>query len=355
MSKYLSKRLLCLEEYVPGEQPQDKKYIKLNTNESPFPPSKAACDLLNKEAAENLRLYSDPACKKLTEAVCKVYGIKEENVIFSNGSDEVLGYAFTAFCDKSTPAIFPDISYGFYEVFANLNCIDYKKIPLCDDFSINPEDYKNAGGTIFIANPNAPTGLILSEEQIRYILETNKNNVVVIDEAYIDFGGKSVYNLSEEYDNLLVVQTYSKSRSLAGARLGFGIGCKELIADLQKIRNSNNPYNVNRLTQEMGAASMLDTEYFKKCTGEIIENRAYLTQELTKRDFNVLPSLANFVFAKHKNICGEEMYLKLKENGVLVRHFNKDRICDYNRITIGNKEEVTALIKCIDKIISEVK
>ena len=354
MSRFLSDRLLSLEEYVPGEQPQDKKYIKLNTNESPFPPSPKACELLTREAAENLRLYSDPSCKKLTEAICKVYDIDEENVIFSNGSDEVLSFAFTAFCDKNTPAIFPDISYGFYEVFANLNCIDYKKIPLCDDFSINPEDYKNAGGTIFIANPNAPTGLILSEEQIRYILENNKNNVVVIDEAYIDFGGKSVYNLIKEYDNLLVVQTYSKSRSLAGARLGFGIGCKELIADLQKIRNSNNPYNVNRLTQELGAASMLDTEYFKKCTDEIIKNREYLTEELIKRDFTVLSSYANFVFAKHKTIGGEEMYLKLKENGVLVRHFNKERISEYNRITIGDKDQVTALIECIDKIISEV-
>ena len=354
MSRFLSDRLLSLEEYVPGEQPQDKKYIKLNTNESPFPPSPRACELLTREAAENLRLYSDPSCKKLTEAICKVYDIDEENVIFSNGSDEVLSFAFTAFCDKNTPAIFPDISYGFYEVFANLNCIDYKKIPLCDDFSINPEDYKNAGGTIFIANPNAPTGLILSEEQIRYILENNKNNVVVIDEAYIDFGGKSVYNLIKEYDNLLVVQTYSKSRSLAGARLGFGIGCKELIADLQKIRNSNNPYNVNRLTQELGRASMLDTEYFKKCTDEIISNRAFLTEELIKRDFTVLSSYANFVFAKHKTIGGEEMYLKLKENGVLVRHFNKERISEYNRITIGDKDQVTALIECIDKIISEV-
>ncbi len=354
MSRFLSDRLLSLEEYVPGEQPQDKKYIKLNTNESPFPPSPKACELLTREAAESLRLYSDPSCKKLTEAICKVYDIGEENVIFSNGSDEVLSFAFTAFCDKTTPAIFPDISYGFYEVFANLNCIDYKKIPLCDDFSINPEDYKNAGGTIFIANPNAPTGLILSEKQIRYILETNKNNVVVIDEAYIDFGGKSVYNLTREYDNLLVVQTYSKSRSLAGARLGFGIGCKELIADLQKIRNSNNPYNVNRLTQELGGASMLDTEYFKNCTGEIIKNREYLIDELIKRDFTVLPSLANFVFAKHKEIGGEEMYLKLKENGVLVRHFSKERISEYNRITIGDKDQVTALIECIDKIISEV-
>lgn len=354
MSRFLSERLLSLEEYVPGEQPQDKKYIKLNTNESPFPPSPRACELLNCEAAENLRLYSDPSSKKLTEAICKVYDLKEENVIFSNGSDEVLSFAFTAFCDKCTPAIFPDISYGFYEVFANLNCIDYKKIPLCNDFSINPADYKSAGGTIFIANPNAPTGLILGEEQIRYILDTNKNNVVVIDEAYIDFGGKSVYNLIKEYDNLLVIQTYSKSRSLAGARLGFGIGCKELIADLQKIRNSNNPYNVNRLTQELGAASMLDTDYFEKCTGEIIKNRAYLTDELIKRDFTVLPSFANFVFAKHKNIGGEEMYLKLKEKGVLVRHFSKERISEFNRITIGNKEEVTALIECIDKIICEV-
>ena len=351
MSRFLSKRLESLEEYIPGEQPRDKKYTKLNTNESPFPPSPKACALMTQQAAEAMRLYSDPTCKELTKAVCKTYGVDKNCVIFGNGSDEILSFAFTAFCDSTTPAVFADITYGFYKVFADLNCIDKKIIPLKEDFSLDTADYKNADGTIFIANPNAPTGLILTLEQIREILASNRNNVVVIDEAYIDFGGESCYKLIEEFDNLLVVQTFSKSRSLAGARLGIGIGCPALIADLQRIRNSNNPYNINRMTQMLGAASIKDTDYFKKCTGTIIKNRELLTNALTERGFEVIPSKANFVFAKHNVISGKEIYLKLKELGVLVRHFDKNRISMYNRITIGSADEIEKLISAIDYIL----
>lgn len=354
MSRFLSPRLSALEEYIPGEQPRDKKYTKLNTNESPFPPSPAACALMSRTMAEDMRLYSDPACKELTDAFCGVYGISPDNVIFGNGSDEILSFAFTAFCDKITPAVFADITYGFYKVFAQLNCVEAKIIPLAEDFSINPSDYYGAGGTVFIANPNAPTGKLLSCDEIREILKNNPDNVVVVDEAYIDFGGESCYSMTQEFDNLLVVQTFSKSRSLAGARLGVGIGCKSLISDLQKIRNSNNPYNINRMTQMLGAETIRDTAYFKECTDTIIRNRDYLTAELEKRNFEVIPSKANFVFAKHKKVCGKEMYLKLKESGVLVRHFDKERIFEYNRITVGSKNEINTLILAIDGILKGI-
>ncbi len=351
MSRFLSKRLEGLEEYVPGEQPKDKQYVKLNTNESPFPPSPKVCRLMTEEAAEDLRLYSDPDCSALTEAVCRVYGIEKNQIIFGNGSDEIMSFAFTAFCDSSIPAVFADITYGFYKVFADLNCISKRVVPLKADFTIDIPQFKNANGTIFIANPNAPTGIMLTIPQIREILESNKNNIVVIDEAYIDFGGESCYKLVNEYDNLLVVQTYSKSRSLAGARLGFGIGSPEIIADLQKIRNSNNPYNINRLTQTLGAASMLDTEYFEKCTEKIVNNRKTLTSELQNRGFEVIPSMANFIFAKHNTICGKEIYTKLKDLGVLVRHFDKERISMYNRITVGSEAEIQKLLEAVDTIL----
>lgn len=351
MSRFLSPRLSSLEEYIPGEQPRDKKYTKLNTNESPFPPSPAACALMDRGMAEDMRLYSDPSCKGLAEAFCGVYGISPDNVIFGNGSDEILSFAFTAFCDKDTPAVFADITYGFYKVFAQLNCIDARVIPLAGDFSIVPQDYYRAGGTVFIANPNAPTGKLLSCDEIREILKENPDNVVVIDEAYIDFGGESCYRMTREFPNLLVVQTFSKSRSLAGARLGVGIGCRELIADLQKIRNSNNPYNVNRMTQALGAVTVKDTQYFKKCTDTIIENRELLTRELEKRGFEVIPSKANFVFAKHNKMSGKEIYERLKEAGVLVRHFESERISEYNRITVGSKNEINTLILAVDGIL----
>ena len=351
MSRFLSKRLACLEEYVPGEQPRDKKYIKLNTNESPFPPASGVFDVLNSTDAADMRLYSDPCCTELTKALCKTYGISEDCVVFGNGSDEILAFAFAAYCDSTTPAVYADITYGFYKVFAQLNCIESKVIPLKDDFSIDISDYKNAGGTIFIANPNAPTGLILGLDSIREILESNKDNVVVIDEAYIDFGGESAVQLINEYDNLLVVQTFSKSRSLAGARLGFAIASPGIISDLQRVRNSNNPYNINRLTLAMGAAAVSDTAYFKECTDKIQKNRAALTTGLEERGFTVIPSMANFVFAKHSTAGGDKIYKDLKDNGILVRHFTSERICEYNRITVGTAEEVSSLLTVLDKIL----
>ena len=352
MSKFLSQRLLSLEEYVPGEQPRDKKYIKLNTNESPFPPSPKAIAAVDAKEKEDLRLYSDPECKKLKEAIADYYDVDAENVFVSNGSDESLNFFFMAFCDDANKVCFPEISYGFYKVFADLYCLDYEAIPLKADFSIDVNDYINKGKNVVIANPNAPTGLCLGLDDIEKIVSSNPDHVVVIDEAYVDFGGESAVHLTKKYSNLMVVQTFSKSRSLAGARLGFAIADKEIIKDLEKIKYSTNPYNINRLTLILGTEAINDKEYFDDNRKLIIEAREYTEKALTELGFEVLPSKTNFVFAKSPEISGEELYLKLKDKGILVRHFSNPKICEYNRITIGTMDEMKALVKAVEEIIS---
>ena len=352
MSKFLSQRLLSLEEYVPGEQPRDKKYIKLNTNESPFPPSPKAMAAVDAKEKEDLRLYSDPECKKLKEAIAAYYDVSPENVFVSNGSDESLNFFFMAFCDEEKKVCFPEISYGFYKVFADLYCLDYEAIPLKADFSIDVNDYINKGKNVVIANPNAPTGLCLGLDDIEKIVSSNPDHIVVIDEAYVDFGGESAVNLTKKYSNLMVVQTFSKSRSLAGARLGFAIADKEIVKDLEKIKYSTNPYNINRLTLILGTEAINDKEYFDDNRKLIIEAREYTEKALTKLGFEVLPSKTNFVFAKSPEISGEELYLKLKDKGILVRHFSNPKICEYNRITIGTMDEMKALVKAVEEIIS---
>ncbi len=351
MSKFMSQKYITLKEYVPGEQPQDKKYIKLNTNESPFPPSPEVIKKITSCEVADLRLYSDPECKKLKCAIADKYGLSPENIFVSNGSDESLNFFFMAFCDETKKIAFPEISYGFYKVYANLYNLNYKAIPLNEDFSINPKDYKNLGRNIVIANPNAPTGLALSLEDIESIVSSNKDYIVLIDEAYVDFGAQSAVSLTKKYENLLVVQTYSKSRSLAGARLGFAIGSSGVIADLEKIKYSTNPYNINRLTLVAGEASIKDTEYFEKNSKEIIETREYTISELEKLGFTVTDSKANFVFASTPDISGEDLYLKLKDMGILIRHFNDEKIKDYNRITIGTKQQMQSFISAVKKII----
>ena len=351
MSRFMDKKYASLEEYVPGEQPKDMQYIKLNTNESPFPPSPKVVEAINSDEINKLELYPDPVCTGLTKRLAETYGVKPENVFIGNGSDEVLNFSFMAFCEDG--AAFADITYGFYQVFADLYNIDEKVIPLRADFSIGVEDYLNLNRCIFIANPNAPTGLILPLDCIRKIIESNKDHVVIIDEAYIDFGGESCVQLVNEYDNLLVVQTYSKSRSLAGGRLGYAIGNAELIADLTKIKFSTNPYNINRLTLAAGEASLNDADYYRNNCQKIIENRRYTTTELVKLGFEVLASCSNFVFARTGRMEGGELYLKLKAKGILVRHFDKERIKDYLRITIGTKEQMTALINTLETIFKE--
>ncbi|MBQ7128560.1 MAG: histidinol-phosphate transaminase [Clostridia bacterium] len=352
MSKFFTEKYSSLEPYAPGEQPKDLQYIKLNTNESPFSPAESVAKAIEKEA-KSLNLYSDPECVTLREKVAKVLGVKSENIIMTNGSDEVINFAFMAFADEKNTLIFPDITYGFYPVFAGLNRIPYQEIPLKDDFSIDVNDYIGVNKTIVIANPNAPTGLFLPLEDIEKIVLSNKDNVVIIDEAYIDFGSESAVKLTEKHDNLLVTGTFSKSRSLAGARLGFGVANEKIINNLNTIKYSTNPYNVNRLTAVAGEAVLDENDYYMNNCKKIIENREFTKCKLQELGFEVLNSSANFLFAKCDKIDGKTLYLKLKEKGVLIRHFDKERINDYNRITIGTKEQMEILIQKIKEIFKE--
>lgn len=352
MSRFLTEKISNLEPYVPGEQPKERKYIKLNTNESPFPPSPEAIRLASDELAR-LMLYPDPDCVKLRDAVAEEYGVSPASVILTNGSDEVLNFAFMAYCDADTPALFADITYGFYEVFANVNGVPCEIIPLKDDFSLDVSDYASRKGTVFIANPNAPTGKVIPLSDIEALLQSDRNRVVVIDEAYVDFGAESAVSLVEKYDNLLVTQTFSKSRSMAGARLGFGIASENIISDLNRIRYSTNPYNVNRMTAAAGLGAILDKAYFENNCGQIVANREFITEKLVGLGFEVIDSKTNFVFAKLDKIGGEELYLKLKAEGILVRHFSKERIKDYVRITIGSREEMEALLDTLVGILEK--
>ena len=352
MSKFFTSKLKNLTPYTPGEQPKDMQYIKLNTNESPFAPSISVSEAVLNES-KKLQLYSDPECTNVRRELARVYGVDTNQVIVTNGSDEVLNFAFMAFADEKNPLVFPNITYGFYPVFAELNRIPYTEIPLKDDFTIDVHDYIGVNKTVVIANPNAPTGIALTLQEIEKIVSSNPNNVVIIDEAYVDFGAESAVSLVDKYDNLLVVQTFSKSRSMAGARLGFAIGSKSLIADLNTIRYSTNPYNVNRMTDAAGAAALIDNDYYMNNCKTIIKNREWTVAKLQKLGFEVLPSKANFVFAKNDKIDGEKLYLELKNRGILVRHFTKDTICQYNRITIGTMEQMQKLIETITLILEE--
>ena len=352
MSKFLTERLSGLTPYTPGEQPKDMQYIKLNTNESPFPPSESVSEAVLTECRK-LQLYSDPEVTRAREKIAQIYNVKPSQVIVTNGSDEVLNFAFMAFADDKNPLVFPDITYGFYPVFAELNHIPFTEIPLVSDFTINPHDYIGINKTVVIANPNAPTGIALSLGEIESIVKSNPDNVVIIDEAYVDFGAQSAASLVDTYDNLLVIQTFSKSRSMAGARLGFGLGNEKLISDLNTIRYSTNPYNVNRMTEAAGVAALQDNSYYMNNCKTIIENREWTVNELKNLGFEVLPSKANFVFAKSDKIDGETLYLELKKRGILIRHFTKEKICQFNRITIGTIEQMQKLIETISEILQE--
>ncbi len=343
-------RYAALEAYVPGEQPRDKAYIKLNTNESPYPPSPEVIASVNAAAMEELRLYSDPTCRLLRRKIADRCGVSEENVFLSNGSDDILNFAFMAFGEKG--AVFPDITYGFYSVFAALHGVPTRVMPLREDFTVDPADYLTGGRLTVLANPNAPTGLALPLPEIERIVAADPDRVVVIDEAYVDFGAESALSLLPRYDNLLIVRTFSKSRSMAGARLGFALADKALIDDLEKIKYSTNPYNINRLTQLAGAAAIDSDEYFAGNCRRICRTRERTTASLKELGFTVLPSMANFVFASSDQIGGEELYRRLKERGILVRHFDKDRIREYNRITIGSEDEMDRLIAAVKSILS---
>ncbi len=353
MSRFLSKKYKKLTPYTPGEQPKDTQYVKLNTNESPFPPSPNAIKLAA-QAAENLQLYSDPECRDLVKIGAKTFGVAEDEILFTNGSDEILNFAFMSFCDDTHPAVFPDITYGFYKVFAELNRIPYEQLPLQENFTICLADYMGINKTIFIANPNAPTGIALTAAQIEEIVKSNPKSVVVIDEAYVDFGTESVIPLIHKYDNLLVTGTFSKSRSLAGGRLGFGIGCKALIQDLNTMKYSTNPYNVNRMTMAAGIGTLLDGDYMAANCREIQKVRAWTVEQLKAAGFVLTDSKANFIFAKHPAADGKEIYLRLKQKGVLIRHFDTQRLGDYNRITIGSQVQMQIFIEKLTEVLEEL-
>ncbi len=348
MSAFLQQRYQALEAYTPGEQPRDKRYIKLNTNESPYPPAPEVVAAMTGREVEDLRLYSDPTGKALREKIAALNGLGWDNVILTNGSDDILNFAFMAFSGDGVA--FADITYGFYSVFARLHGIDAQVIPLKDDFTLDYKDYCGLNKMIVIANPNAPTGLAISLDEIREILKTNPHHVVVIDEAYVDFGGESAVKLLGEFDNLLVTQTFSKSRSMAGARLGFGMGSKAIISDLEKLRYSTNPYNINRLTMLLGEKTVEHNGYYMENCKKIAATRELTKNELQKLGFAVLDGLGNFLFAASPDISGQALYERLKENGVLVRHFTSPKISNYNRITIGTRDEMEAFLSIVRKI-----
>ena len=352
MSRLFTERFASLTPYTPGEQPQERQYVKLNTNESPFPPSPGVLEAVKKEAVR-LQLYSDPESRILTRALADHYGLKPSEVLVGNGSDELLYFAFMAFCDEKNPAVFADITYGFYPVYAEVNRIPYVEVPVHEDMSIDPEDYAQLNGTVFLANPNAPTGIALSRAAVEDMLCSRPDRMHVVDEAYVDFGAESVLPLTRQYSNLLVIQTFSKSRSLAGARLGFAVGSEALIGDLNTLKYSTNPYNVNRMTSAAGVAALAEDAYYRENALRIIENRTWTREQLMKLGFEVTDSRSNFLFARCDRISGNDLYLCLKERGVLVRHFSKERIDDYVRITVGTRSQMERLLNEIRAILSE--
>ena len=351
MSTFFSAQLKNLAPYTPGEQPQDQQYVKLNTNESPYPPSAGVIAALNDKEAADLRLYSDPECKELKKALAGYYGVEPENIYVGNGSDEALNFAFLSYATDGRGVAFADITYGFYPVFADLYHIPVQIVPLKPDFSIDPKDYYGLNKTIVIANPNAPTGLALSRDEMEGIVKANPDSVVVVDEAYVDFGAESCVELTKTYPNLLVVQTYSKSRSMAGARLGYAIGNADLIRDLETVKFSTNPYNVNRLTLRAGVQAIAEQDYYTENCKKIMATRAYTKEKLEALGFTVLDSRSNFLFARKPGTDGGAIYRGLKERGVLVRHFDKDPIRDYNRITIGTPEQMDIFLNKLEELL----
>lgn len=349
MSRFLNAQYQSLEAYTPGEQPRDMRYIKLNTNESPYPPAPSVAEAITKEQVELLRLYSDPTCRGLKEKLAGLYDVSTENIFLSNGSDEVLNFAFMAFGGKGV--IFPDISYGFYEVYSSLYAISFEKIPLKEDFSLDYRDYCGRGKMVVIANPNAPTGMSIPVTQIEQIVKSNPDTVVLIDEAYVDFGGQTALPLIKTYENLLVTRTFSKSRCLAGGRLGYAFAAPGLIADLEKIRYSTNPYNLDRLTLRLGEATVDAEDYYREKCAQIIETRNWTAEKLESLGFQVLPSRTNFLFASSPKIDGMALYLELKKRGILVRHFTNPRICQFNRITIGTPEQMRSFTDTVEEIL----
>lgn len=347
---FLNSSLANLSPYVPGEQPQGKKFLKLNTNESPFPPAPSVQQAVAAKV-ENLQLYSDATQTKLREVFAKQAGIDKEEVMFGNGSDELLAWAFMGFMENGV--IFPAISYGFYEVYAKFYHLEYEMVPLAADFSLSLAPYSGSDKVVVIANPNAPTGLSLSASKLLELVAKKPERLVIIDEAYVDFGGESLLPYIHQYDNLLVLGTFSKSRQLAGGRVGYAVGNKGLIAALNRVRFSFNPYNVNSLSLEAATAALADQTYFETCRKAIIKNRESLQEELRRLGFETTDSKANFVFVTHPKYSGKDLYQALREKNILVRWFDKPEITNYLRITIGKQEQMTQLVAALTEILEE--
>lgn len=350
-SRFLSRETAAMTPYTPGEQPRDRKFIKLNTNECPYAPSPRVEQALREFASETLRLYPDPDSTAFTQALAEEYGLQPNQVLACGGSDESLAFAFMAFCDRGSRVWFPDITYGFYIVYANLFGLKPVQVPLREDFSLVLEDYCDADGMTVIANPNAPTGMVLHPNQIEEFLKANPNRLVLVDEAYGDFApGYSCVPLIDKYDNLLVIRTFSKSRALAGMRLGVALGNAALIDGMNRIKYSFNPYNLDRVSTAVGMAALSDRADFKATVGRVIATRERTAQALEDMGFIVLSSQSNFLFVCHPERSGETMYTALRERGILVRYFNKPRIDRFIRVTIGTDEEMQAFLQALEEI-----
>lgn len=352
MSRFYTENLKNLKAYVPGEQPKDFEYIKLNTNEAPYHFE----DIVGRSVSdtfEKISRYPDPECTALTEALSRFYQIDQSEIIPGNGSDENLNFIMKAFCDEKRPAIFPDITYGFYHVIADVNLVPWQTVPLREDLSIAVEDYEDLKGVLFIANPNAPTGLVLQPSEIETLLNQDLNRLVVVDEAYGEFGGESCIPLIKKYDNLIVVKTFSKAWGMAGGRLGFAAANRELICDMNTVRYSINPYNVNRMTMAAGCALIENSEKVMEKVAVIIKLRERFSEKLKALGFRMTDSKANFIFAEHPQISGGPLYQRLKAGHILVRHFSDDRITNFNRITVGSEEEMNALCIAVEDILKE--
>ena len=352
MSRYWSRFVHTLVPYTPGEQPKIANLVKLNTNENPYGPSPKAIAAMQAEVGEDLRLYPDPDSTKLKQAIARYYDVNVDNVFVGNGSDEVLAHIFHGLLQQNAPILFPDITYSFYPVYCGLYNIAFRQIPLREDFSIHVDDYAQPNGGIIFPNPNAPTGVLLSLAAIESLLQRNTESVVVVDEAYIDFGGESAVSLIEKYPNLLVTQTLSKSRSLAGLRVGLALGHADLITGLERIKNSFNSYPLSRIAIAGAAAAFDDREYFEQTTRQVISSREQVVAQLLVLGFEVLPSVANFIFARHPQWSGEKLAQALREKAVLVRHFKGERTNDYLRITVGSETQNQALLAALTKILA---
>ena len=352
MSKYWSPIVSTLKPYVAGEQPRIENLVKLNTNENPYGPSPKALDAIRQAADDRLRLYPDPVALELRQAIAKLHGVDVGEVFVGNGSDEVLAHTFMGLLNQNGPLLYPDITYSFYPVYSLLYGIESEQVPLDENFAIRVADYDRPCGAIILPNPNAPTAIGLPLSEIEALVAAHPDQPVVIDEAYVDFGGESAVPLTRKYPNLLVVQTFSKSRSLAGMRIGFAIGQRPLIDALERVKDSFNSYPLDKLAQVAGTAAIEDIAWFEACRTRIIANRSRMVSALEKRGFRVLPSLANFVFASHPDFAGADLAARLRARAVLVRHFAKPRIDAFLRISIGTEEECSRLVEVLDDILS---